>query len=82
MSFLDDANEHAMEYFAKNFQYGPAYGYQVSREAVDQLCNSEAEEIDLNRMVGYRMWTGMDGRDVAGDPTSELYSDLEGPYWQ
>ena len=82
LSFMDGANKHAMEYFARNFQYGPAYGYQVSREAVDQLCNSEAEKVDLNLMVGYRMWAGMDGRGVAGDTSSILYSGLDDPYWQ
>lgn len=82
LSFLDGANEHSAEYFARNFQYGPAYDYQVSRELVDQLCNSDAEEVDLKLMVGYRMWEGMDGRGVAGDTTSELYSRLDGLYWQ
>ena len=82
LSFLDSANEHSAEYFARNFQYGPAYDYQVSRDLVDQLCNSEAEEIDLKLMVGYRMWAGMDGRGVDGDTTSDLYSGLDGPYWQ
>ena len=82
LSFMDRANEHVVEFFARNFQYGPAYGYQVSRQLVDELCNSEAERIDLNLTVGYRKWAGMDGRGVAGDTTSELYSGLDGLYWQ
>ena len=41
LSFMDRANEHVVEYFARNFQYGPAYGYQVSRELVDELCTKK-----------------------------------------
>ena len=82
LACLDKANVHVAGYFAESFQYGSHYGYQVDKEKIKRVCHAELVNADEKLLAGYRIWAGIDGRGFTGDTTSQLYSALDGDYWQ